>query len=204
MTILPVFQTTLRTASRTAAISLMASERMWPTPSRTFSGVSSPFSALTNSWAAAIRSVEGLVAVPDPHRQGLQALFPGVRGLGPLLRLEGEIEILQPLGVLGRADGRLEIRVELALSLDRLENRLLALGQFAQPMHAKLDLLDHNLVQIPGTFFAIPGNERNRIAFVQELDDTLDLNAPNLQILRDSAQVNRNRVVHRDLTLHQE
>ncbi len=57
MTILPVFQTTLRTASRTAAISLIASARMWPTPSSTFSTESIPFSALTNSWAAAAKSV---------------------------------------------------------------------------------------------------------------------------------------------------
>jgi len=71
-------------------------------------------------------------------------------------------------------------------------------------MDAKLDLADHDLVQVPGPFLTIPGDERNRVAFVQQLDDTLNLNTPNLQILRNSAQVNRNRVVHRDLTLHQE
>ena len=145
-----------------------------------------------------------LVAVPDPHSQRLQALVPGIGGLGPLFGLEGEIKVLQPLGVFHRADGRRKFGVELALGLDRLEYCLLAFGQFPKPMDAKLDLADHDLVQVPGPFLTIPGDERNRVAFVQQLDDTLDLNTPNLQILRDSAQVNRNRVVHRDLTLHQE
>ena len=144
-----------------------------------------------------------LVAVPDPDGQRLQALVPGIGGLGPFLGLEGKIKVLQPLGVLRRANGRRKLGVELALGLDRLEYCLFAFGQFPKPMDAKLDLADHDLVQVPGPFLAIPGNERNRVTFVQQLDDTLDLNTPNLQILRDSAQVNRNRVVHRDLTLHQ-
>ena len=40
-------------ASRTAAISLIASARICPTPSSTFSIDSRLFSAMTNSWAAA-------------------------------------------------------------------------------------------------------------------------------------------------------
>ena len=177
---------------------------MWPTPSSTFSGVSSPFSAFDELLGRGGQVGERLVAVPDPQGQRLEALVAGVGGLGPLLGLEREVEVFEPLGVVGRADGRGEVGVQLPLGLDRLEDRLLPLGQLAQPLDAKLDLADHNLVQIAGPFLAVAGDERNRVALVQQLDDALHLDAPNLQILRDSAQVDLNRVVHRDLTLHQE
>ena len=95
-------------------------------------------------------------------------------------------------------------RMQLALGLDRLEDRLLPLGQLAEPADAKLDLADHHLVQVAGPLLAVAGDERDRVALVEQLDDALHLNAPNLQILRDPAQVDLNRVVHRDLTLHQE
>ena len=71
-------------------------------------------------------------------------------------------------------------------------------------LDAELDLADHHLVQIAGPFLAVAGDERNRVALVEQLDDALHLDAPDLQILRDPAQVDLNRVVHGGLTLHQE
>ena len=111
VTTLPVFQTTLRTASRTMAISLIASARMWPTPSRTFSTVSTPFSALTNSCGGGVEVGQRLVAGPDPQGQRLQPSLAGIGGLGALLGLERQVEVFEPLGVVGRADGRGEVGV---------------------------------------------------------------------------------------------
>ncbi len=101
------------------------------------------------------------------------------------------------------ADGGGQVGGQLALGLDRLEDRLLPLGQLAQALHAELDLADHHLVQIAGPFLAVARDEGNRVPLVQKLDDALHLHAPNLQVLRDPPQVDLNRVVHGDSTLHQ-
>ena len=80
--------------------------------------------------------------------------------------------------------------------LDRLEDGLLALGQLAEPADAELDLADRHLVQVAGPLLAVPGDERHRVALVEQLDDALHLNAPDLEVLRDPAQVDLNRTVH--------
>ena len=140
---------------------------------------------------------QGLVAVPDPQRQRLQPLVARLRRLGLLLGLERQVEVFEPLGVVGCADRRGQLVGELALRLDRLEDRLLALGQLAEPADPELDLADRHLVQVAGPLFAVTGDERHRVALVEQLDDALHLNAPDLQILRDPAQVDLNRGVHR-------
>ncbi len=202
VTILPVFQISRRIASRTAAISLMASARMCPTPSSTFSFDSSPFFGIDEFLGRGRQIGESLVAGPDPERQRLEALFAGFRGLASLLGLERKIEILEPLGIIGRANRGGKIGRELALALDRLEDRLFPLGELAQPLHAKLDLADDHLVEVAGRFLAVSRDEGNRVPIVQEPDDALDLRAPNLQVLRDTTQVHLNRVAHVDSTRH--
>ena len=59
---------------------------------------------------------QGVVVVPDPEREGFQALVAGVRRLGLLLGLEREIEVFEPLRVVGGADGGGELVAELALA----------------------------------------------------------------------------------------
>ena len=142
MTILPVFQTTRRTASRTAAISLIASARMWPTPSSTFSTDVDALLGVDELLGRGGQVGQGLVAGPDPERQRLEALVAGLGRLGPLLGLERQVEVFEPLGIVGRADGGGQVGRELPLGLDRLEDRLFPLGQLAQPLHAELDLAD--------------------------------------------------------------
>ena len=110
--------------------------------------------------------------------------------------LNGQVEVFEPLGVVGRADRGGELVGELALGLDRLEDRLLPLGQLAEPADAELDLADRHLVQVAGPLLAVAGDERDRVALVEQLDDALHLNAPDLQVLRDPAQVDLNRGVH--------
>ena len=145
---------------------------------------------------------EGFVAGPDPERQGLEALLAGLGGLASLLGLEGKIKILEPLGIVGRANGGGQVGRELSLAVDRLEDRLFPLGQLAQPLHAKLDLADDHLVEVAGRFLAVSRDEGNGVPIVQEPNDALDLRAPNLQVLRDTTQVHLNRVAHVDSTRH--
>ena len=196
VTILPVFQTTRRTASRTAAISLIASARMWPTPSRTFSAVVEVLLGGDQLGRGGVQVGQGLVAAPDAQRQGLQAPLAGVRRLGLLLRLERQVEVFEPLGVVGGADGGGQVLGQLALRLDRLEDRLLAFGELAEPADADLDLPDDHLVQVPRPLLAVAGDEGDRVALVEQLDDTLHLNAPDLQVLGDATKIDLDRVVH--------
>ena len=142
-----------------------------------------------------------LVPVPDPQRQRLEPLVARLRSLRLLLRFERKIQVFQPLGIVRRADRRRQLFRQLALRLDRLEDRFLALRQFAQPSHPKLDLADRHLVQIAGSLLAVTSDEGHRVAFVKQLNDALHLHAPNLQILRDPAQVDLNRGVHEAIYL---
>ena len=137
-----------------------------------------------------------LVAVPDPHGERFQTSVAGVRSLGPLLRLERQVEVFETLRVVGPADRGGQLLGELALGLDGLEDGFLAFGQFAEPADAELNLADRHLVQVAGAFLPVPRDERDRVALVEQLNDALHLHAPNLQILRDPAQVDLNRGVH--------
>ena len=131
----------------------------------------------------------------SPRSRASDAL---VRFLG----LNGQVQVFEPLGVVGGADRRGEVGVQLPLRLDRLEDRLLPLGQLAQPLHAELDLADDHLVEVARPFLAVSRDERDGVPLVEELDDALHLHAPDLQVLRDSPQVDRDGVVHGDSSLH--
>ena len=147
---------------------------------------------------------ERLVAVPDAEGERFEALLAGVGRLRLLLGLVGEIEVFEPLGILGTSDGDGQLLGELALPLDRLEDRLLPLGQLTKSCDANLDLADHHLVQTASPLLPISGDERDRVAFVEQLDDALHLHAPDLKVLRDPAQVDLNRVVHEKVYLRKE
>ena len=75
---------------------------------------------------------ERLVAGPDPEGQRFQPAVACVRGFGALLGLERKVKVLEPLGIVGRANRGGQVGYELALGVDRLEDRLLPLGQLAQ------------------------------------------------------------------------
>ena len=63
--------------------------------------------------------------------------------------------------------------------------------------------MDHHLIQVAGLFLPVARDEGNGVPIIEELNDALDLQASNLQVLRDSTQVDLNRVVHGDSTRHQ-
>ena len=77
-----------------------------------------------------------------------------------------------------------------------LEDGFFAFGQLSEPANPKLDFANRYLVQIAGPLFAVAGDERHRVALIEQLHHALHLHAPDLKILRDSAQVDLNRTVH--------
>ncbi len=175
---------------------------MWPTPSRTFSTDLDAFLGIDEFRGGGVEVQEGLVAGPDPEGQGFQPALAGIGSLGALLGLERQVEVFEPLGVVGRADGGRQVGGHLPLGLDRLEDRLFPLGQLAQPLHAELDLVDDHLVEVARPFLPVSRDEGNGVPLIQKLDDALHLHAPNLQVLRDTPEVDLDRVVHGDSTLH--
>ena len=75
---------------------------------------------------------QGLIAVPDAQGQGFEPLLASIRRLGALLGLVRQVEIFEPLGVVGRLDRVAKLVGQLALALNRLKNRVLAFGKVAR------------------------------------------------------------------------
>ena len=73
----------------------------------------------------------------------------------------------------------------------------------SRPTRSWISRIDH-LVQAAGPLLAVARDERDRVALVEQLDDALHLNAPDLEVLRDPAQVDLNRVVHEKVHLRKE
>ena len=117
--------------------------------------------------------------------QRLQAGFAGDLRLGPALRLVGQVDVLQAgLGV-GGHDLPLERVVELALRPDRLQDRgppLVQLAQVAEPFLQRAEL---RVVQRPGHFLAVAGDERHRGPAVEQLDRGGDLALPHAELIGD-------------------
>ena len=151
------------------------------TPASTSSGVFSSFSGLTSVGSTSARLADGRVAVPDGQGQRLQALLAGRGRQRALLRLVRQVEVFEPLGVVGREDGGAQLVGQLALALDALEDGLLALGELAQQADALLDDAHHLLVEAAGAFLAVARDERDGVALVEQLHHALDLHLADLQ-----------------------
>ena len=117
--------------------------------------------------------------------QRLQAGFAGDLRLGPALRLVGQVDVLQAGLGIGGHDLPLERVVELALRPDRLQDRgppLVQLAQVAEPFLQRAEL---RVVQRPGQFLAVPGDERHRGPAVEQLDRGGDLALPDAELIGD-------------------
>ena len=65
----------------------------------------------------------------------------------------------------------------------------------SRPTRTWISRIDH-LVQVAGPLLAVAGDERDRVALVEQLDDALHLDAPDLQVLGDATKIDLDRVVH--------
>ena len=128
----PVSHRANRTGARTSAVSAIISVRISFAPPSTSSGEFSPFSGFTIPASDFGQVGDGRVAVPDRPGQFVQAFFAGLGGRRPLLRLERQEQVFDPLGRLGGQDRVPQVVRQLPLGVDRLEDRLLPLGQVPQ------------------------------------------------------------------------
>ena len=107
--------------------------------------------------------------------QRLQAPFAGNRRQCSLLGLVRKIKVFQPFGGRSGLDVRRQFLGQLPLRLDRLEDRLLPLGQHRSPRDRLLDTANLLVVQTARLILAITGNEGDGVAVIQESDGTFDL-----------------------------
>lgn len=119
--------------------------------------------------------------------QRLQARLARDLRLRAPLRLERQIDVLEPRLRLGAPDLRLDLLGELALLAHRFEDRrapLLQLPQIAQPLleGAQLRIVEHL-----GRFLAVAGDEGHRRPAVEQVDGGLDLPLPYAELLGDPA-----------------
>ncbi len=120
-------------------------------------------------------------------RQRLQPRLLGDLRLGAPLRLERQVDVLQPRLGLGRLDRRAQFVGQLALLGDGFEDGgapLLQLPQVPQPLFEGAQL---GVVQHLGRFLAVARDERHRGAAVQQLDGCPHLPLPHAELLGDPA-----------------
>ncbi len=107
--------------------------------------------------------------------QRLQPRLPGDLGLGAPLGLVRQVQILQPgLGV-GRAELGFELTGQLALGGDLLDDRVPAFVELTQVVQPLLERPQLRVVEGAGGFLAVPGDERDGRAPVEQLDRGADL-----------------------------
>src|SRR5690606_14583864 len=84
------------------------------------------------------------------------------------LRAVRQVEILERLLRLGRADPRLQLRCQLLLLRDRLQDRRAALLQLAQVLRAVPHFAALELVEAARRLLAVARDERQCVAVVEE------------------------------------
>ena len=107
--------------------------------------------------------------------QGFEPGFARNLSLGAAFRLVRRIQVFQTLLAVGRLDALSELRRKLLLFLDALQNRgttFLELAQIDQPLAERSQL---RIVEAARDLLAISRNERDRRAFVEQLDGSIDL-----------------------------
>jgi hypothetical protein len=101
-------------------------------------------------------------------RQRFQARLPGDLAFGAPPGLVRQVQILEPgLGV-RLPDVPLQLRSQLVLSGDAFEDGAAAVLQLAQVAQALFQGAHRGIVQAPGRFLAVAGDERHGGAFVQQ------------------------------------
>ncbi len=106
----------------------------------------------------------------DQIRQRLQPLLAGDAGARAPLRLIGLVQVLHCRQGRGRFDLLAQLRGELALFFDRLQDRLAAFVQGAQLFQQAADLAQLFLIQPARGFFAVAGDKWDGVPGVQQLD----------------------------------
>ena len=167
-----------------SAVSPNCSERMSRAPSSAAFTSATPFSASTNSAASVCGSSFGSASSAVGER--LEPGFAGDLRARAALRLVREIQVFEDLLAVGAFDRGAQFVGELALLADAREDRRAAVFEFAQIQQPFLEIAQLRIVEIAGHFLAIPGDERDGCAFIEELHGGGDLARLNGQLGGDA------------------
>ena len=112
-------------------------------------------------------------------QQGVgERLQPGLAGdlrLGAPLGLEREVDVLEPRLRVGPDDGGLQFRGQRTLRGDRLEDGPTPVLEFAEVPQPLLQVAELGVIQRPGGFLAVPGDEGHGGSGVEQVHGGLHL-----------------------------
>ncbi len=118
-------------------------------------------------------------------RQRFEPGLPGDLALRPPLRPVRQVDVLQPRLLPGGPDAGLQLRRELALRTDRVEDHRAAVLQLPQVPQALLQRAQLGVVERPGRFLAVARDERHRRAVVEQRDGRGDLPGADAELVGD-------------------
>src|SRR5690348_7110855 len=115
----------------------------------------------------------------------LEARLLGDLRLGAALRLERQIDVLEPALAVGATDRRLERVVELSLLADRLENGGAPVLELAQIAQAVVERAQLRIIERAGRLLTVASDERNRGASVEQFHGGGDLLGAHAELASD-------------------
>ena len=115
----------------------------------------------------------------------LQPGFAGDLRLGAPLGLEREVDVLEPRLRVGPDDGGLQFRGQRPLRGDRLEDGPTPVLKFAEVAQPLLQIAQLGVIQRPGGFLAVPGDEGHGGSGVEQVHGGLDLPGLHAEFGRD-------------------
>jgi hypothetical protein len=127
----------------------------------------------------------------DFDGERLETFLPRDRGECLLFGLEGKVEILKAFGRVGVLDLIGDLGRELALSFDRFQDGGFAFRELANLADAKLNFANLIFVEAARLILAEAGDERGRVAGVEQLESTSDFFLRQAQVARKVPQIDR-------------
>ncbi|BAS13747.1 hypothetical protein AHiyo8_20500 [Arthrobacter sp. Hiyo8] len=115
----------------------------------------------------------------------LEAGLAGDLRFGAALGFEGQVDVLEPGLGIGADDGGLQFRSQLALGGNRLKDRSTAVLQVPQVPEPFLELAQLGVIERPGDFLAVPGDERDGGSGVKQFNRGLDLPGLHAELFGD-------------------
>src|SRR5690606_14017801 len=107
------------------------------------------------------------------------------RRAGPSLRTVRQVQVLERLLRLRAPDPGLQLRLQLPLLLDRLQDRGAPVLQLLQIRGAVPDITELDLVQPARRLLPVSGDERERVPLVEERERGVDLPRRERQLVCD-------------------
>ena len=120
------------------------------------------------------------LALPEVHRQRLEAFLLRHHGAGAALLLVRAVQVFEFGEHGGRVDLRLQFVREFALLLDGVQDLLAALVEVAQVGQAVVQFAQDLVVERAVGLLAVPGDERDGVPLIDEVDRVLHL--PGFQV----------------------